>query len=200
MFKHATMAFALLACSLSVQAHSLQNKVYQTGEPLAKPMQMTGFTEMSWARGVPDIEMQTVDGNTVNLSDYRGKLVLVNLWATWCPPCIKEIPALIDLKADNQDKQITILSLSIDEDPTLVAPFLDLHGFENFETLLDPTTQIEKIMPANVVPATYMFDGAGNLVGFVRGYMDWDDKTVQPFVDQLITKYADKTAANIAAR
>ncbi|MGL4474217.1 MAG: TlpA family protein disulfide reductase [Shewanella sp.] len=197
MLKQATMALALLACSVSAQAHSLQNKVYQTGEPLAKPMQMTGFTEMSWARGVPDIEMQTLDGQVVKLSEYQGKLVLVNLWATWCPPCLKEIPSIVKLKQDNQDNsKIEIISLSIDEDTSLVPSFLAKHNFANFETLLDPSSQIENIMPANVVPATYMFDGAGNLVGFVRGFMHWDDKSVQPFVEQLITKYADKNSAS----
>ncbi|WP_025823599.1 TlpA family protein disulfide reductase [Shewanella marina] len=177
----------------TVQASGHMPKVYATGEALPKPMQMTGFSELTYARKVPDITMLTVDNKEVKLSDYKGKLLMINLWATWCPPCVQEIPGLEKFKAANTNSDISIVSLSIDQDPENVQPFLDKHGFTEFETLLDPTGQMEKVMPTNVVPATYMFDGAGNLVGFVRGFMHWDDKTVQPFMDTLIQKYADKS-------
>lgn len=186
------LTLALVAASLGVNAHTLQNKAYHTGEPIPKPMQMTGFIEMQNARIVKDISFTDLNGNTVKLSDYQGKLLLLNLWATWCPPCLKEIPALQKLKVQNQGKDIAIVSLSIDAEPENIPAFLAKHSFTGFESLTDPNKKIEQIMPANVVPATYVFDGAGNLVGFMRGFLHWDDKSVQPYLDQLITKYAGK--------
>ncbi|BDM62985.1 hypothetical protein NFHSH190041_04370 [Shewanella sp. NFH-SH190041] len=195
MIRKLCLSLTLVAASLSVNAHTLQNKAYHTGEPIPKPMQMTGFIEMQNARIVKDISFTDLKGKEVKISDYRGKLLLLNLWATWCPPCLKEIPALQQLRKDNQGKDIAILSLSIDAEPEIIPAFMQEHGFENFETLTDPTKKVELIMPANVVPATYVFDGAGNLVGFMRGFLHWDDKGVQPYLDQLMAKYAHKTAA-----
>lgn len=195
----AGLCLTLAAASVNANTHTLQNKAYHTGEPIPKTMQMTGFIEMQHARTVKDIAFTDLEGKSIKLSDYHGKLLLLNLWATWCPPCLQEIPALQKLKANNKDNQIEIVSLSIDEHPENIPAFMEEHGFKDFESLTDPTKKIEQIMPANVVPATYVFDGAGNLVGFMRGFLHWDDKGVQPYLDQLIAKYANKTAENIAA-
>lgn len=193
MLKKFIVTLGLISC-VAANAHTLQNKAYDTGEPIAKPMQMTGFIEMQHARLVKDISFSDLQGNKVKISDYRGKLLLLNLWATWCPPCLKELPAIHQLKIDNADKDIAVVSLSIDAEPENIPAFLKKHGFKDFQTLIDPTSQIESIMPANVVPATYVFDGAGNLIGFMRGFLHWDDPAVQPYLDQLMTKYAGKKA------
>lgn len=179
--------FALL--STIVQAHSLQNKLYDTGEAIPKPRVMTGFVEMQHARGVPNVPFLDEAGQTQTLKQHQGKLVLVNLWATWCVPCLREIPQLQQLKQQYQGKNIAIVPISIDEDPKEVRPFLTKHNFKDYQTWFDPTQNIEQIIPANVVPATYFFDAKGNLVGFVRGYLDWGDKDVAPYLDQLIAKY-----------
>ena len=184
----------ILLCSFvllnnSVQAHSLQNKLYDTGEAIPKPRVMTGFVEMQHARGVPDVPFIDEAGKTQTLKQHQGKLVLVNLWATWCAPCLREIPELQHLKQEYQGKNIAIVPISIDEEPKDVRPFLTQHNFSDYQTWFDPTQNIEQIIPANVVPATYFFDAKGNLVGFVRGYLDWGDKDVAPYLDQLIAKY-----------
>ncbi|MFB2654080.1 TlpA family protein disulfide reductase [Shewanella seohaensis] len=178
----------LLSCA--VQAHSLQNKLYDTGEPIPKPRVMTGFIEMQHARGVPEVPFIDEAGQTHSLKQHQGKLTLVNLWATWCVPCLREIPELQKLQQQYVDKNIAIVPISIDEEVKDVRPFLNQHGFNNYRTWLDPDKNIEQIIPANVVPATYVFDAKGNLVGFVRGYLDWTDKEVAPYLDKLIAKYA----------
>jgi len=185
--------FILLAClglfSNSSSAHSLDNKLYSTGEPLPKPLVMTGFIEMQHARGVPEVPFIDESGQTQTLKQHQGKLILVNLWATWCAPCLREIPELQKLKQQYQGKNIAIIPISIDEESKDVRPFLNQHGFSGYTTWLDPEQNIEQIIPANVVPASYIFDAKGNLVGFVRGYLDWADKDVGPYLDQLIAKY-----------
>lgn len=186
-------SFTLFCTSLLlsgvVQAHALQNKLYDTGEAIPKPRIMTGFIEMQHARGVPEVTFVDETGLTQTLNQHQGKLILVNLWATWCAPCLREIPELQQLKQQYANKNIAIVPISIDEEIKEVRPFLNKHGFKNYSTWLDPDKNIEQIIPANVVPATYVFDAKGNLIGFIRGYLDWSDKNVAPYLDKLITKY-----------
>ncbi|MGL4713907.1 MAG: TlpA family protein disulfide reductase [Shewanella sp.] len=171
------------------QAHVLGNKLYSTGVPLTKPTQLTGFVEMQNARGMPEVVFIDEAGNEQALSQYKGKLTLVNLWATWCAPCLREIPELQKLKQKYQGSRLNIVPISIDADTQDVRPFLDKHGFNGYSTWLDPHKSVEKILPTTVVPANYLFDAKGNLVGFIRGYIDWTDKDVGLYLDQLIAKY-----------
>ncbi|WP_338591422.1 TlpA disulfide reductase family protein [Shewanella khirikhana] len=175
--------------SAAMAAGNLQHKAYDTGEPLAKPMVMTGFVELSRARSIPDIRFADIDGNAKRLDEHQGKLVVLNLWASWCAPCLREMPALQALQTQLIDAPIEIVPLSLDEDPSSIPAFLSRHGLEQYQSWFDPQLKVEAIMPANVVPATYVFDGKGNLVGFVRGFLDWSDKESEAFLRALGHKY-----------
>ena len=100
--KSSTAKLTLLCTSLLlscvVQAHSLQNKLYDTGEAIPKPRVMTGFIEMQHARGIPEVPFMDEAGQAQSLKQHQGKLTLVNLWATWCVPCLREIPELQKLQ------------------------------------------------------------------------------------------------------
>lgn len=189
----------LLLCSClclfatSSQGHALNNKLYSTGEPIKKPAELTGFIEMQYARGVPEVPFTDEAGKTQTLTQYKGKLTLVNLWATWCAPCLREIPELQKLQQQYQGKNFNIVPISIDEETQDVRPFLNKHGFTGYSTWLDPQKNVEQILPTTVIPASYFIDNKGNLVGFVRGYLDWNDKNVVLYLDQLITKYGQPT-------
>lgn len=183
----------LLLCNpAEVQASVSNTKVYATGKPIDKPMIMSRFIEMQSARKVPDVTFSDTQGKQISLKQFEGKLVLVNLWATWCAPCIKEIPQMEQIRQTNLDKDLVVIPLSIDEQSELVKPFLQRHGLAYYQTWLDPHKDIDQVMPADVVPATYVLDGAGNLVGFMRGYIDWEDKDVQPYLEALTEKYAKR--------
>lgn len=179
----------------SSHAHALNNKGYSTGEPLSKPRVMTGFTEMQHAREIPEVPFVDEAGKTQTLAQYQGKLTLVNLWATWCAPCLREIPELQNLQQQYQGKNLSIVPISIDEDIQEVRPFLNKHGFNGYSTWLDPNKNVESILPTTVVPASYIFDAKGNLIGFIRGYLDWNDKDVISYLDQLIAKYGHVSPA-----
>jgi len=187
----------LLTCLLAfssvfIPAEAKSNKVYNTGEAIIKPMIMSRFIEMQSAREVPDVTFTDTEGGEVNLKQYKGKVVMVNLWATWCAPCIKEIPQMENIRQTNIDKDLVVLPISIDEESEKVKPFLTRHGLAHYKTWLDPNKDIDRVMPADVVPATYVFDGSGNLIGFLRGYLDWGDEDVQPYLEKLIAKYAKR--------
>ncbi|MCL1049724.1 TlpA family protein disulfide reductase [Shewanella abyssi] len=175
-----------------VQAAVPTQKVYDTGQPIEKPMIMSRFIEMSSARKVPDVSFTDTNGDSINLKQFDGKVVLISLWATWCAPCISEIPQMEAIRQANINNDLVVLPVSIDEESDKVAAFLARHDLAYYQTWLDPEMNIDNIMPADVVPATYVFDGSGNLIGFLRGYLDWSDKDIQPYLEKLISKYAKR--------
>ncbi|MEZ9236324.1 TlpA family protein disulfide reductase [Shewanella sp. 10N.286.52.A9] len=182
----------VIACYLPYsQATMPEEKIYSTGENIEKPMIMSRFIEMTHARKVEHVPFTDLSGNEVSLQAHQGNLVIMNLWATWCAPCIKEIPMMDKIRVDNKHRNLVVLPVSIDEEHEKVAAFLTRHQLEGYPTLIDPQQHANKMLPINVVPATYIFDGNGHLVGFLRGYLDWGNKDVQPFIEQLIEKYAD---------
>ena len=184
--------FIVSSLVMPAQAQVASNKVYNTGKAIEKPLIMSRFIEMSSAREVPDVNFKDTQGGSIQLKEFKGKLVMVNLWATWCAPCIKEIPHMENIRQVNKDNKLVVVPISIDEESDKVQAFLERHNFGHYKTWLDPKKDIDRVMPADVVPATYFFDGSGNLIGFLRGYLDWGDKEVQPYLEKLIAKYAHR--------
>tara|TARA_R110001583_G_scaffold184657_2_gene344168 strand:+ start:1380 stop:1964 length:585 start_codon:yes stop_codon:yes gene_type:complete len=185
-----TLLILTASIHLNAPASPVDVRVYKTGDPIEKPLVMSRFVELHHARKIADIHFMNQQKNKVDLQQYHGKLVMVNLWATWCAPCAKEIPAMQEIQQRNKNKDFALLPISIDEDTNAIAPFFKAHGIRGYETWLDPEKNIDYIMPADLIPASFILDGKGNLVGFVRGYIDWTDDDIQPYLDRLIAKYA----------
>ncbi len=187
---------AVLGCLLLVGVAAAQvmpeEKVYDTGKPLKKPMVMEPFYEFQYARKIPDLTFITLDDEKVSLSDFKGKVLLINVWATWCEPCIREIPQLIEMQKKLEGTDMKLIAVSVDDDPLAAAYFLAKHNLRDFDTLLDPEQKIDAIMPLTSVPANYVLDGSGNLVGFFRNYLPWDDPDIYPFLMKVAKKYKDK--------
>src|SRR5262249_16842731 len=103
-----------------------------------------------------------VDGRAIALGDLRGKVVLVNFWATWCPPCREEIPDLVALQAKYKD-QLQILGISEDASPEAVRPFAVANRI-NYPVIME-SAEIERLFPAvNALPTTFLVDRQGRLV------------------------------------
>ena len=182
------VAAAVFATSFAVGAQTIfSTNGYSTGELLEKPMVMKPFVEFSKARQLPALRIFTLEGEKVDLSKYQGKLLILNVWGTWCTPCIREIPQLIDLQKQLTGSNIEIVGVAVDKSVAGIPKFLAKHKMSEFNTWSDPT---EDVMPLEVVPTNYIIDGAGNLVGYLPGYLPWDDKDVMPFLKKLAQKYA----------
>ena len=111
--------------------------------------------------GTPAPDFSLSDGTrTVRLADYRGKVVLVNFWATWCTPCIEEIPSLEALQKEMP--QIVILAVSIDDDPDAYRRFLVDHQV-TLLTVNDPAQRVNALYGTHLFPETYVVDRSGNL-------------------------------------
>lgn len=110
----------------------------------------------------PDFVLQTLTGQPKRLSNYRGKVVLVNLWATWCPPCVAELPILDQIAQDYADKGLVVLGIAGDEDTQEVRDFLAKSPVK-FEVLLDPDGAIGTQYGITGYPETFFVDREGRL-------------------------------------
>ena len=120
--------------------------------------------------------------NTVRLSDYRGKVVLLNFWWSQCPPCVQETPALEQLHHDRPDLQI--VGVSIDTDPGSYRRFLQ-HFRVDITTVMDPTQSAAKLYHTDGWPETYIIDRDGVIRRKVVGDPDWSNPEIRAFLKNI---------------
>jgi thiol-disulfide isomerase/thioredoxin len=133
------------------------------------------FTYTEPARPVPETQFTDAAGDTVTLASFRGQVVLLNFWATWCAPCIREMPALDRLQGDLGGRDFTVLIVSEDRGGAKVAvPFLRKLGLTRLDTYLDPKGALSRAMGLNGLPTTVLIDRDGREVGRVQGAAEWD--------------------------
>jgi peroxiredoxin len=136
----------------------------------------------------PDFTFPGLDGNKVSLSDYRGKVVFVNIWATWCPPCVEEMPSMQKLYQKLKGENFEILAVSIDsKGAKVVAPFMKKYQL-TFPALLDSMGTIKRIYKTTGVPESYIIDKDGILAKKVLGPLDWSQPDVLRLFRDLIEK------------
>ena len=123
----------------------------------------------------PEFSLTSVDGRTVRLSDLRGKIVMVHFWATWCPPCVEEIPTLDRLFRDLVGKDFELLAISVDENGASgIVPFLQRNKL-SLPVLLDPDHAVSKSYGTFKFPETYILDRNGIVKHKIIGARDWAD-------------------------
>ena len=123
----------------------------------------------------PEITFSDAAGNTLRLADFRGKVVLLNLWATWCAPCVKEMPALDRLQAKLGGPDFAVLALSIDrEGLAKVQGFFAQNRIAALPPYLDPSGRAPAAFGARGLPTTLLIDRDGRLVGRQEGAAAWD--------------------------
>ncbi|QSX33435.1 TlpA family protein disulfide reductase [Shewanella avicenniae] len=136
------------------------------------------------------VAFHDADGKAHDFSQYRGKVVIVNMWATWCPPCVRELPALNRISQRLKDDNVVLVPISIDQiEQPEVRAFLDERGMQEFSSFYDPQMKLSEIFPLDTIPATFILDPNGTLVAFVRSYVDWDDPIVEAKIRQLAEKH-----------
>jgi thiol-disulfide isomerase/thioredoxin len=123
------------------------------------------------------------DGITsVHLANYHGKVVLLNFWATWCPPCIEEMPSLLQLH--HLDPNIVIVAISIDEDPDAYASFLR-NRHVDLITVRDPQQSAANLFHTDMWPETYVIDRSGVIRRKFIGAQDWTSPEIVHYLNSL---------------
>ena len=136
----------------------------------------------------PDFTFPGLDGKKVSLSDYKGKVVLVNIWATWCPPCVEEMPSMEKLYRKFKGENFEILAVSIDESGLkAVAPFMKKSRL-TFPALLDSKGTIKTAYGITGIPESFIIDQQGILIKKIVGPVDWAAPKIFRFFSDLIQK------------
>jgi cytochrome c biogenesis protein CcmG/thiol:disulfide interchange protein DsbE len=137
-------------------------------------------------RGRPAKDFQmTLDGKPAHLSDLRGKVVLLNFWATWCPPCVEEAQSLNELQTRISSKGGTVLGVSVDDDQTAYDDFLKAHLI-GFPTYRDVSKQIPITYGTTMYPETYVIDRKGHLDRKIIGPQDWNSPEMLAYLNSLL--------------
>jgi cytochrome c biogenesis protein CcmG, thiol:disulfide interchange protein DsbE len=139
----------------------------------------------------PDFTIQDSD-HTVTLSQLRGKIVVLNFWATWCPPCIDEMPSLVQLQKKLQDKGVTVLGVSVDEDADDYHKFLKDHSID-FLTVRDGGKKTDTVVISPIankygtykIPETYIIDRNGIIRRKFIGAVDWKQQEIVEYLSRL---------------
>lgn len=136
----------------------------------------------------PNFTLPDLKQANVRLSDYRGKLVLLNFWASFCVPCRKEMPALEDLWQRYHDKGLVILALSADRDNLKRVEMFINEGHYSFPILLDTAGVVRKNYEIRALPTSYLIGRDGKFIGRVIGGRDWDGTQGRKMIELLLSR------------
>lgn len=157
-----------------------------TGEDLFVKLNKAGF-ETPVQGDLPSIEFSlfNLEGIKKSLSDYKGKVVFLNFWATWCGPCRSEMPAMENVYKDLKDDGFVILAVDLNEDRNTVQAFVDDLGL-TFPILLDQTGEVGGAYEARSIPTTYLIGRDGNILGRAIGVRPWEEDSYISLLQEIL--------------
>jgi peroxiredoxin len=131
-----------------------------------------------------EFSIATHGGGKIKLTEQRGKVVMINFWATWCPPCLEEMPAMERLYRRQKDGGFTLIAVSVDADPKKVAPFVKEHQL-SFPIGLDPRMDLANSYGVRALPSSFIVARDGNLAALAIGPRQWDNDAAHSLVEGL---------------
>jgi thiol-disulfide isomerase/thioredoxin len=169
MNKRAAIAFivvALIAAGLGVYFSARQSE-------------KAPFARATLPKPLPELRFNDAEGKGRTLADFRGKVVLLNIWATWCEPCREEMPALDRLQAKLGGERFQVVALSVDQQGAPIArKFYAQVGIKALPLYIDPAAQAAFTVNAAGLPASLLLDRQGREIGRHLGALKWDDPAV----------------------
>lgn len=184
------LAVGLAACDRqsppSGQANaSMSGEVVATGGDGAKDGAFNYRLDRSKAGSpAPIFTFQNPDGGDATLQDFAGRPLLVNLWATWCAPCVAEMPTLDRIAATHGPKGLAVLTISQDnQGAKAVAPFFQKHDLPHLKGWTDPENQFGFDYATGLLPTTVIYDAQGKEMVRVIGAMDWEGAEARALID-----------------
>jgi thiol-disulfide isomerase/thioredoxin len=163
------VALALLPLAVSIQP--------------AEAQAPAGFAVHESPRPLPEIQFENGQGEAMSLADFRGKVVLLNIWATWCAPCRREMPTLERLQAELGGPDFEVVALSIDRNgQPVVKKFYEELGLRELGMYIDSSGKAPRELNALGVPTTLLIDREGKEVGRLLGPAEWDSPEMVAFI------------------
>lgn len=182
-----TLFFGALALVLTLPAGPVQ----AAGDPPLKG-EMRDFVLAKPPKPAPALSFTGMDGKELTLADFKGKLAVINLWATWCAPCIKEMPSLDRMNARLAPQGLALLAISQDRGGAkTVAPFIEKLGLKSLPVYLDPTGGVQRALGVRGLPTTIVFDGAGRELGRFEGDANWDGPDARELLTHFLNQVRD---------
>ncbi len=173
-------SFALTACASKSQKQTFQTEQ----DTLAHDSFSARLIAAKELVAAENFKTKLLNGETFELLDQRGKVVILNIWATWCPPCVEEMPDLVDIHEKYQEEGLVILGVSIDKQgKSVVVPFVKKYNV-TYPVTIDDGTIMSKYGPIIGIPTTYIIDKEGNLRYFATGAIT--KKELAPRVEKLL--------------
>jgi peroxiredoxin len=140
----------------------------------------------SWGGGpTPALELNDIAGRSHRLADYRGQVVLLNFWATWCTPCREEMPSMVQLKKTLAGRAFVVLAVNVDEPESRVRNFLAQLPLD-FPVLMDPGKAATAAWKVRILPASFLIARDGRVRYAVTGELDWANEHVVRRVSEML--------------
>jgi peroxiredoxin len=171
----ATAVAIFLACAMVLPISSFAQLAKGTGS-VDELLKSIGLTKPAMSRA-PDFNLRDANGNIASLAGYRGSLVLLNFWATWCAPCREEMPSMEQLSRYFGSQGLVVVAVNQRENPAQVNKFMKTHGL-SFATPLDTNGRVGASYRVFGIPVTYLIDGNGQAIGMKSGPRDWASQEV----------------------
>tara|TARA_B100001173_G_C15840455_1_gene484387 strand:+ start:170 stop:751 length:582 start_codon:yes stop_codon:yes gene_type:complete len=172
------LSFALLVFAVPY-AQSKEVPLSADEKEVLKKLRITPATQWIEAH---DFAGDLMDAKTVNLKDYRGRFVLLNFWATWCSPCLKEMPDFEKAYLQMGHDKLVVLAVGMGESIEKIKAFSNKYGF-SFPLLADNKMEITKLYGVRNIPVTYMIGPDGVVLGRALGIRDWASPDLLAFID-----------------
>lgn len=147
--------------------------------------QQTGLLGLREPVEVLDFDLLTLEGKTVKLSSFRGKVFLLNFWATWCGPCREEIPTMIKLYEKLSGQGFEIVAISVMEDASTVSTYVR-NARMKFPVLLDADGEAAGGYGARAIPTTYVVDHRGYVIAGINGAIAWNTPAMEEYLRALL--------------
>lgn len=167
------LSIALLLALLAAGCDRQKADTPQAEQSAAVPGQAGKVDRSHAGEAAPEAAFKDPDGETVTLAAFEGKPLLLNLWATWCAPCIAEMPTLDALAGRSEDLQVLALSEDFEGQEAKVAAFFEERKLTQLEAYQDPQLGMMEALKAGVLPTTILYDAQGREVWRVVGALDW---------------------------
>ena len=160
-------------------AHSKKAELTDEDRKLLKSLRIT--PPSIWIEA-HDFTGELNDGSIINLKDYHHRFVLLNFWATWCVPCLKEMPDLEKAYQQMGSKKLIVLAVGMGEDKSSISKFAEKHEF-TFPMIADSTLEIARLYGVENIPITYLINPEGVIIGRALGIRDWASPKLIEFMD-----------------